>query len=120
MVPTLSCFFYPKGGLHQVGGEIAEAIERYVALLGAGVLKSSPIRSGDWKSMTAKKTRHVVAPYVVQSDVAAVAERSSSIKMQDGSVLCPAKDMRRTQWEPSSIPWAFHEAGLDHGASFEH
>ncbi|MCC7155138.1 MAG: DUF3396 domain-containing protein [Bryobacterales bacterium] len=51
-LPALCGFFYLAAGVHEVAGELADGIERYVKFVGLNALKSYVAKSGNWKPMT--------------------------------------------------------------------
>jgi hypothetical protein len=54
-VPALCSFFYFRDYVHEVAGELADGLERYLGLVGLGTLKSYAAKSGDWKPMTQRQ-----------------------------------------------------------------
>ncbi|MGC3987174.1 MAG: DUF3396 domain-containing protein [Pseudorhodoferax sp.] len=50
-VPALCCFFTVDAYVHEVAAELADGLERYIALVGLGALKSYSSKSGIWKPM---------------------------------------------------------------------
>ncbi|SAK74050.1 hypothetical protein AWB79_04311 [Caballeronia hypogeia] len=54
-VPALCCFFYMDGYVHEIAGELARGVERYIEFVGLDSLKSYASRSGVWKPMSKRQ-----------------------------------------------------------------
>lgn len=54
-VPALCSFFYFRSNVHEIAAELADAVERYIELVGLDTLKSYAAKSGNWKPMTKRQ-----------------------------------------------------------------
>jgi hypothetical protein len=54
-VAALSCFVYFAAHVHEIAGQLAEGLERYVEFVGLDTLKSYAAKSGIWKPMSKRQ-----------------------------------------------------------------
>jgi hypothetical protein len=54
-VPALCSFFFVDAYVHEVAGELAHCLERYIELVGLNSLKSYAAKSGIWKPMSKRQ-----------------------------------------------------------------
>jgi hypothetical protein len=54
-VPAICGFFYFAAGVHEIAGELADSIERYIGFVGLSTLQSYAAKSGEWKPMTKRQ-----------------------------------------------------------------